>query len=270
MSEITAPAGRMPRAASPATAPAAALRALARRLADAESVLLFTGAGASTESGIPDYRSPGGVWSRYRNIKHKEFLDDPDARAIFWARGRELYPPMLAARPNPAHSLGVRLYEQGKLLAVVTQNVDGLHAAAGLPPGLLVELHGNAHTVRCLGCGWSCPRAEVQNRLEAGERVPDCPVCSGILKPDTVAFGQPVPPEALERARELAAECDLCLVIGSSLAVYPAAYVPHWALAAGADRAIINIEPTRLDGLCEVVVHGRAGESAERLLEMNS
>jgi NAD-dependent deacetylase len=245
---------------------AGAVEALAVLLGDARRVLLFTGAGASTESGIPDYRSPGGVWSRYRNVLHKEFLADPEARATFWARGRELYPPMQRARPNEAHALGSRLHVEGRLVAVVTQNVDGLHAAAGLPPELVVELHGNAHRVRCLGCGRECARAEVQGRLEAGERVPPCVGCGGILKPCTVSFGQAVPPEALARARELAARCDVCLVIGSSLAVYPAAYVPHWARAAGARLAIINLEPTRLDGLCEVVVRAPAAEVARGLL----
>jgi NAD-dependent deacetylase len=227
---------------------------------------VFTGAGASTESGIPDYRSPGGVWSRYRNVQYREFLEDPELRAVFWARGRELYPPIYAARPNAAHRLPVRLHAEDRLTGVVTQNVDGLHRAAGLPEDMLVELHGNAHRVRCLGCDWECARQEVQLRLEAGDLTPDCPSCGGILKPTTVAFGQPVPPKRLERARELAAECDLCLIIGSSLAVYPAAYVPHWARKAGAALAILNAEPTRLDELCSVVVHARAAETLELIL----
>lgn len=247
------------------TAPAPSLQALARLLDDANRVLLFTGAGVSTESGIPDYRSPGDVWSRYRNVKYHELLADPDARAVFWARGRELYPPMLAARPNAAHYLGAWLMDEGRLAGVVTQNVDGLHGAAGLPDHLLVELHGNAHTVLCISCGWECPRAVVQRRLEAGERAPDCPECGGILKSKTVMFGQPVPPEQLDRARDMAAGCDLCLVIGSSLVVYPAGYVPHWARTAGAELAIINAERTRLDSLCRVVIHGKAAETVERI-----
>lgn len=246
--------------ASPDIAP---LRAL---LEASHRVLIFTGAGASTESGIPDYRSPGGVWSRYPNVKHAEFMEDPEARATFWARGRELYPPILAARPNAAHELPVCLLDEGRLAGVVTQNVDGLHQAAGLPERLLIELHGNAHTASCLSCGWECSRAQVQRRLEAGERVPNCPVCGGILKPATVSFGQPVPPKQLDRARDLAAACDLCLVIGSSLAVYPAGYVPHWARAAGAELAIINLEPTRLDSLCRVVIRAKAAKTARQLL----
>ncbi len=241
---------------------------LANLLRSSERILLFTGAGASTESGIPDYRSPGGVWSRYRNVKYREFLEDPELRALFWARGRELYPPIYAAKPNAAHQLPVWLHERGRLLGVVTQNVDGLHQAAGLPVELLVELHGNAHQVRCLGCGWGCPRQEVQKRLEAGDLNPDCPSCGGILKPATVAFCQPLPPEEIERAREMAAACDLCLVIGSSLTVYPAAYVPHWARSAGAKLAILNLEPTRLDDLCEVIVHAPAAETCERMIHI--
>ncbi len=239
--------------------------ALADLLDASSRVLLFTGAGASTESGVPDYRSPGGVWSRHRDVKYREFLADADARAAVWARSRELYPPILCARPNAAHYLGVRLHAEGRLVGVVTQNVDGLHSAAGLPEEALVELHGNAHRVACLSCGWKCPRVEVQRRLKAGERVPDCPACGGILKSTTIVFGQPVPPERLERARAMAESCDLCLVIGSSLAVYPAAYVPHWARGAGAELAIINIEPTRLDGFCRVAVHARAAETVERV-----
>jgi len=228
-------------------------------------VLLFTGAGASTESGIPDYRTPGGVWSRYPNVKYSELLTSIEAREAFWARGRELYPPLLGAWPNAVHRLGVALEAQWRLAGVATQNVDGLHTAAGLAPERVVELHGNAHVVECLGCGWECERVDVQRRLEAGERAPECPRCGGILKSKTVMFGQPVPPEALTRARALAEECDLCLVIGSALQVYPAAYVPHWARRAGARLAILNAERTRLDNLCVVVVHGLAAETISAL-----
>ncbi|MDP9350366.1 MAG: Sir2 family NAD-dependent protein deacetylase [Chloroflexota bacterium] len=241
--------------------------ALAHLLHSCERVLLFTGAGASTEAGIPDYQSPGGVWSRYRNVTCTEFLEDPALRRVFWERGRELYPPIYSAHPNPAHYLAPWLLAEGRLAGVVTQNVDGLHQATGLPLEWLVELHGNAHRVRCLGCSWGCARQEVQQRLEAGDLTPECPGCGGILKPTTVAFGEPLPPEQTERARQMASGCDLCLVIGSALKVYPAAYVPHWARKAGACLAILNLEPTRLDDLCEVVVHARAGATLRRILE---
>lgn len=255
-------------AASVETLHATSLQALAQLLRGARKVLLFTGAGASTESGIPDYRTPGGVWSRYRNVQYREILEDPEARAIFWARGRELYPPMLQARPNAVHHLGGRLFEEGRLAGVVTQNVDGLHTAAGLPESEIVELHGNAHTIECLSCGRRCARLEVQRRLEAGEQVPDCLACGGVLKSTTVVFGQGVPAERLWRAREVASSCDLCLVVGSSLVVYPAGYVPHWAKAAGAELAIINAERTRLDGLCRVALHAKAAQSVERILSL--
>lgn len=250
----------------PSTADTA--RELAHLLLSAEHVLLFTGAGASTESGIPDYRSPGGVWSRYRNVTYREFLHDPASRAVFWERGRELYPPIYGARPNATHALAPWLLARGRLAGVVTQNVDGLQQAAGLPEEWLVELHGNAHRVRCLSCGWSCPRQAVQQLLEAGNLVPECPFCGGILKPTSVAFGEPVPPKQTERARSMATSCDLCLVIGTALKVYPAAYVPHWARNAGARLAILNLEPTHLDDLCEVVVHTPAAQTLGRILEI--
>ena len=243
---------------------------LAALLNSSRRVLLFTGAGASTESGIPDYRSPGGVWSRYRNVKYREFLEDPALRRVFWERGRELYPPIRDARPNAAHRLPVRLHHEGRLVGVVTQNVDGLFQAAGLPAEMLVELHGNARRARCLDCGWECPRQLVQERLEAGDLDPACPSCGGILKPTTVAFGQPLPPEEIERAREMAARCDLCLVIGSSLAVYPAAYVPHWARNAGARLAILNLDRTRLDNLCDVAVHAPAARTLASIMRTHT
>ncbi len=254
---------------SPAAEASHQLDLLARLLRESQRVLLFTGAGASTESGIPDYRTPGGPWSRHRDVKLPEFLADADARAAFWARGRELYPAMLIARPNAVHHLAVRLHNEGRLTGVITQNVDGLHGAAGLPARLLVELHGNAHTVACLSCGAKSSRLEIQRRLEEGEQAPPCLLCGGILKSTTVIFGQPLPPEKVEQAREMAGRCDLCLVIGSSLKVYPAGYVPHWARKAGAELAIINLESTRLDGLCRVAVHARAAATLDRMLHYN-
>jgi NAD-dependent deacetylase len=232
---------------------------LAALIAEAGRIVAFTGAGISTESGIPDFRSPGGIWDRYQPILLQDFMATAEARRETWRRGMHTYPVVLAAAPNPGHLALVELERQGKLTAVVTQNIDGLHQRAGHDPDRVIELHGNAHGVECLGCGAWQTRQEVHDRVTAGEEEPICARCGGILKPTTVSFGQSMPYEPLRRAGQEVAHCDLVLVVGSSLVVYPAADVPRQGVAAGAKLAIVNATPTPLDDYAAVVVRGQAG-----------
>jgi NAD-dependent deacetylase len=235
------------------------VRALAPLVRAARRILVFTGAGVSTESGIPDFRSPGGIWDRYPVVYYDDFLRDPEAQRRYWLRSRETYPVVAAAAPNPAHEAIVTLDQQGKLLAVVTQNIDGLHQRAGLPAERVIELHGNGQSVVCIDCDARTPREAIQAELIAGTEVPHCARCGGLLKSATISFGQSLPLEALQAAERAARECDLCLVIGSSLVVYPAANIPVIAAQNGAPLAIINATPTPLDSIAQVVIREKAG-----------
>jgi NAD-dependent deacetylase len=236
---------------------AAAMVAAARR------GVAFTGAGISQESGIQTYRGQGGLWNTAspRTSSIDFFVNDPGA---YWEVARERGATLLAAQPNAAHQALVELERQGHLRAVITQNVDGLHRLAGSAE--VWELHGNGREVVCLDCGKREPRSHVQARLEE-EPPPRCLGCGGIhLKPAAVFFGEAMPVEATRRSFELAGECDLMLVVGSSLVVYPAAQVPLAAHEAGAPLVIVNAEPTPFDELAEVVLRGRAGEILPELV----
>ena len=239
---------------------AEAVAALAALIADSQRIVAFTGAGMSTESGIPDFRSPGGIWDRYAPIQYADFLASAEARRETWRRGLGTYPVIAAAEPNAAHLALVELERRGQLLGVVTQNIDGLHHQAGHDGERVIELHGNAHGVRCLTCDMEAARELVHARVIAGEDEPPCVDCGGILKPTTVSFGEPMPRRPLARAEALMRQCDLVLVVGSTLVVYPAAGLPELAVRAGARLAIVNMTPTPLDDLAAVIVQGRAGE----------
>jgi len=241
---------------------AAALVARARR------IMVFTGAGISTESGIPDFRSPGGVWDRFdpTEFTYQKFVASEESRQKYWALSKLFYEPLIRARPNPAHEACVTLERWGRLDCVVTQNIDGLHQRAGLAPERVIELHGTALTVSCLSCGDRHSRDAIQARVAAGEEVPRCGKCGGILKPDTVSFGQAMPEKETAEAFRRAETCDLCWVIGSSLVVTPAAHVPATAAQCGARLIILNGSETPLDDLADVVIRGKAGEIAPRIL----
>lgn len=227
-------------------------------LRSARHGLALTGAGVSAESGIPTFRGEGGVWTKYDPVKVSSietFMADP---AAYWSAARERATAVLAARPNAGHVALARLEEMGRLVAVVTQNTDGLHQDAGTRR--VIELHGSGRTVACMTCGRREPRAEVQARLDV-EMPPLCRHCgSAFLKPTVVLFGEAMPEAAVREAYELAERSDVVLVVGSSLVVYPAADVPLAALRAGARMIVINAEPTPFDRLANVVIHGRSGE----------
>ena len=225
----------------------------------ARRVVVFTGAGISTESGIPDFRSPGGIWSRTRTIMFDDFINSVEARRETWRRRIEIEPDMIAAQPNAGHMAVARLVAIGKVTTLITQNIDGLHQASGVPEDNIVELHGNSTYAACLDCG---ERHELQAILEAFSAdgiVPQCRVCDGIVKTATISFGQPMPVEAMERARRAALACDLFLAIGSSLVVWPAASFPLLAKQNGAALVILNREVTDHDPNADLVVHREIG-----------
>jgi NAD-dependent deacetylase len=234
---------------------------LAARFAVARRAVAFTGAGVSTESGIPDFRSPGGVWARFdpREFTYQNFVGSHEGRRRYWALGRVTYPVIRAARPNAAHLALAELHRLGRLDCCITQNIDDLHQRAGLPAETVIELHGNATRARCLECGWVCSRDALHVRLERGVEVPDCEACGGVVKPHTILFGEAMPRAAVQEAEQRARSADLFVVLGSSLAVVPAAYMPLHAKRAGATLAIVNREPTPLDREADLVIRAEAG-----------
>lgn len=233
-----------------------------RRLLDAaRNVVMFTGAGISTESGIPDFRSPGGIWSRMKPIYYQDFVASEEARVEAWRRKFESDPVMREAVPNRGHRAVAALVRQGKVSHVVTQNIDGLHQASGIPDRQVIELHGNATYAHCLDCQRRYELADIRPRFEATRKAPLCDGCGGFVKTATVAFGQSMPPAAMVRAEEAILACDLCLVAGSSLVVYPAAGFPELAKRRGAGLVILNREPTDMDAIADLVLHREIGET---------
>jgi NAD-dependent deacetylase len=231
----------------------------------ASRIVAFSGAGVSTESGLADFRSQGGLWERYRMVAFQEFLADHESRVEYWSMRRELIPGLLAARPNPAHYALAKLEQTGQLRCVITQNIDGLHQAAGSQR--VIELHGTNMTASCLSCHSQWPITEIQQRLEAGDLDPHCGACHGLIKPDTVSFGQAMPVEAMEEAYQEAAACDLLLMIGSSLEVQPANQFPLVAHQRGANLIFINRTTTCYDHLAAVSFAGSAGRVLAALVD---
>jgi NAD-dependent deacetylase len=255
-----------PTSGVPPVTPDDAIAQLAALIADSEALVVFTGAGISTESGIPDFRSPGGIWNRYKPIDFQSFLASEEARREYWRRGRNTYAVIRDARPNAAHLALVELERRGKLDLLITQNIDGLHTTAGSSPERTIELHGTAHKVYCMTCVTEESRDSIGARLDAGEEIPACRVCGGILRAATVAFGEPLPQEPLHRAADAARRADLFLIIGSSLVVYPAAQLPKIAANAGAYVAILNQTTTPLDDLAQLILRGSAAEVMGRVM----
>ena len=228
---------------------------LARMIEDASRMVVFTGAGISTDSGIPDFRSPGGVWSRMKPIYFQDFVSDPAKRREAWTRTFTGAAGWTGAKPNGGHYAVARLARAGKVAAVITQNVDNLHQDSGVPADMVIELHGNASYAKCLDCEERHELDELKDSfLKAGE-IPYCRRCGGLVKSATVSFGQSMPAEAMARAQEASLACDLFLVLGSSLVVYPAAGFPLIAKRAGAALAIVNREPTELDQYADLVLN---------------
>lgn len=232
---------------------------------DAKAVTAFTGAGISTESGISDFRSPGGVWDRYRVVTYQEFLSSHESRVDYWKMKKELFYEMKDARPNKAHLALAELERMGKLDCLVTQNIDGLHQEAGSTN--VIELHGTNRKAICVKCGRLWPIEEIQVILETGNLDPRCDTCGGFIKPATISFGQSMPEREMLRAYECAVRCDLLLMIGSSLQVEPAASIPREAKRMGAELIFINRSETPYDHLAAVVFRESAGQVTADIVE---
>lgn len=230
-------------------------------IAEASVIVPFTGAGISTESGIPDFRSPGGLWSRHRPIPYDEFVASQEARDESWRRRFAMEATFAAARPGRGHRALAALYRAGKIPAVVTQNIDNLHQASGFAADHVVELHGNTTYARCLGCNKRHDLAWVKTRFDESGAAPSCDDCDQPVKTATISFGQAMPDDAMQKASELAQNCDLFLVIGSSLVVWPAAGMPLLAKNCGARLVIINNEPTDQDDVADLVIRHDIGDA---------
>jgi NAD-dependent deacetylase len=241
---------------------------LAQLIIESKKVIVFTGAGISTESGIPDFRGPGGIWSKYdpENFTIQKFLSSPAARKTIWMMSAESG-LLTEAEPNPAHYAIAELYQLSKLDCVITQNIDNLHQKAGVPADKVFELHGNTRWAVCLSCRRRFPMPEILQKIKDGVEVPDCPDCQGILKPDAVLFGEALPQEILREATRRSQNCDLFIIIGSTLVIYPAAYMPTYAREAGARLAVVNLTPTPLDHYATVVIQGEAGKIMPKVIE---
>ncbi len=223
---------------------------------EASSVVAFTGAGLSTECGVPDFRSPGSPWLTNKPIPFEAFVASAEARREAWRRKFVMDDAFAGARPGRGHGAIAGLERRGKLSLVVTQNIDGLHQASGLPDELVVELHGNGSYAACLDCRRRHELGPIRAAFETAARLPHCEECGGLVKSATISFGQAMPQAAMKRAMTAAAACDLFLVIGSSLVVYPAATLPVVAHRAGARLVIVNREPTDIDGIADLVIRG--------------
>ncbi len=239
----------------------AELDKIAGWLRRADRVIVLTGAGISTESGIPDFRGPNGVWTKNpaaeKTATLEYYMSDPEVRRQAWQN--RVNGNYWTAEPNAAHRALVDLEHKGKLQTVVTQNIDGLHHAAGQSPGIVIEIHGNVREVKCMACGWRAPMGEALDRVRAGEADPECPVCGGILKSATISFGENLVAADLERSQIAAGTADVFVAIGTSLGVYPAAALPEIARRNGARLVILNAEETPFDEVADAVVREQLG-----------
>lgn len=232
-------------------------------IASAQRVVALTGAGISTDSGIPDYRGPQGVWTknplaeRMSDIRY--YMNDPEVRKLSWQS--RLHNPAYTARPNNGHRALAELEKRGKLHSLITQNVDGLHQKAGVPAEKVIEVHGNLHRAMCMSCGWRDDMQVVFTRLRAGEEDPACTECGGILKSDTISFGQALIPEVIDRALQVAREADVLIAVGSTLQVYPVAGAVPLAKRAGAKLVILNAQATQFDEIADTVLNTSIGEA---------
>jgi len=232
---------------------------LAALLRASRKTVVFTGAGISTESGIPDFRSPGGIWTKMMPINFDEFVASPEARRESWRRRFEMESTWKTVKPNDGHNAVSELVQRGRVSHVITQNIDNLHQDSGVPVEQVIELHGNTRYAKCLDCGQRMEIADIRSHFTAHGDPPDCPACEGIVKTATISFGQAMPEVEMERARRAALGCDLFVVIGSSLVVYPAAGFPLLAKQNGARLVILNREATEQVPYADLALHGEIG-----------
>lgn len=242
---------------------------LREMIGSAKRIVAFTGAGISTESGIPDFRSPGGIWTRYKPIYFDDFMSSEEMRREAWRRKFATDEVMLKAEPNAGHRALAKLVEQGTMSAIITQNVDGLHQRSGVPDAKVIELHGNATYAACLDCGHRHELAPIKEAFLGRGELPVCEKCDGIVKTATISFGQAMPEIAMARAQDETLGCDLFIVLGSSLVVYPAAGFPRLAQRQGARLVIVNRDATDQDGDADMVIHGEIGPTMSRAVGVN-
>lgn len=238
-------------------------------LSKSRRAVVFTGAGISTESGIPDFRSPGGIWTKYKPIDFRDFLSSEDMRRESWRRKFASDSVMKAAKPNKGHVAVAKLVRQGIVSSVITQNVDGLHQLSGVPDEKVIELHGNATYAACLDCGRRYELEEIKSVFEKNEALPVCDNCSGIIKTATISFGQAMPLNEVRAAEEETLACDLFIAIGSSLVVYPAAGFPAQAKQNGAKLVILNRDPTALDSAADLVLNQEIGPTLSAAVDLD-
>ena len=237
-------------------------------LQNARRVVIFTGAGMSTESGIPDFRSPGGIWTKMKPIEFSDYVGSEESRRESWQRKFAGGDKIAKAQPNSGHETIAKWVEQGKVAAVITQNVDNLHQNSGIPDDKIIELHGNSTYASCLECGARYELEEIKAEFTRTEMPPPCNFCNGIIKTATISFGQAMPVDKMQRAEEEALACDLFIAIGSSLVVYPAAGFPVIAKKNGAKLVILNREATDIDPVCDLVLHAEIGETLSAVGEL--
>ena len=229
--------------------------------------VVFTGAGMSTESGIPDFRSPGGIWTKMMPVEFQDYISDPEARRVSWQRRFEMEDTWNATQANDGHRCVAELVAMGKVSHVITQNIDALHQAGGVPDDKVIELHGNTRYAKCLDCGMRVEIPDIRAHFDIHGDGPDCAACGGIVKTATISFGQPMPEGEMARAQAASLGCDLMLVLGSSLAVYPAASFPLLAKQNGANLAILNREPTPQDRYADLVVNAEIGPTIRAVVQ---
>ena len=238
---------------------------IAQFLRESDRAIAFTGAGISTESGIADFRSPGGIWSRYKPVLFQDFLSSEEARRQYWRMKKDGYHEMKTAKPNTGHRALARLEAEGNIIALITQNIDGLHQDAG--SRRVLELHGTNRYCLCLQCQARYDSDEIQRCLESGVEIPLCDHCGGLIKSATISFGQSLPADVLAEAFDLSMSTDFVIALGSSLVVEPAASIPLQAKNNGARLVIVNHSETPLDGLADVVVHQSIGQTLSQVVK---
>jgi len=238
-------------------------------IASARRIVAFTGAGISTESGIPDFRSPGGIWTKYQPIYFDDFMSSEEMRREAWRRKFATDETVLKAEPNAGHRALAKLVEQSRMSAIITQNIDGLHQRSGVPDSKIIELHGNTTYATCLDCGHRHELAPIRKAFLGKSELPLCQKCDGIVKTATISFGQAMPEIQMARAQDETMGCDLFIVLGSSLVVYPAAGFPQVARRKGAKLVILNRDPTDQDDTADLVIHGEIGPTLSRVVGVN-
>ena len=245
------------------------LERLQDMVASAKRIVAFTGAGISTESGIPDFRSPGGIWTKYQPIYYDDFVASEEMRREAWRRKFITDETMVKAEPNAGHRALAKLVEQGRMTAIITQNIDGLHQRSGVPDNKIIELHGNTTYASCLDCGQRYELAPIKKAFLGKGELPVCEKCDGLVKTATISFGQAMPEIQMARAQDETMRCDLFIVLGSSLVVYPAAGFPMMAKRKGARLVIVNREPTDQDDSADLVIHSEIGPTMSRIVGVN-